>query len=65
MIDSYGGHLVSCEFHNQNPRDASTGRGYSYFNLWYIMSVGCPGPPDQTKNDTDLKLGRHTPVDHI
>ena len=23
------------------------------------------GPPDQTKNYTDLKLGSHTPLDHI
>ena len=25
----------------------------------------CTGPPGQMKNDTDLKFGRHTPLDHI
>ena len=25
----------------------------------------CFSPPDQTKNDTDLKIGTHTVLDHI
>ena len=29
------------------------------------LCVGCTGPPGQTKNDTDLKFGTHTPLDHI
>ena len=25
----------------------------------------CVAPPGHTKNDTDLKFGTHTPLDHI
>ena len=30
-----------------------------------IYVCNCVMPPGQTKNDTDLKFGTHTPLDHI
>ena len=44
------------------------GWGYSYFHLFMCECIYlfiCVAPPGQTKNDTDLKLGRHTPIDLI
>ena len=38
----------------------AAGRGYSFIHLWMCLWV-CTGPPGQTKNDTDLKLGNKQP----
>ena len=35
-----------------------------YLGLWAGVPRGMQ-PPDQTKNDTDLKFGTHTSLDHI
>ena len=35
-----------------------------YPGLWVGVSMGMR-PPDQPKNDTDLKFGTHTFLDHI
>ena len=44
----------------------AAGRGYSYFHLHVCVRIYlCVKPPGQTKNDTDLKFGTHTPLDHI
>ena len=42
---------------------------FSYVWLYKIVLCVCVcmgvTPPDQTKNDRDLKFGTHTPLDHI
>ena len=45
----------------------AAGRGYSPFHLLYVCMYLfiCVTPPGQTENDTDLKFGTHTPLDHI
>ena len=56
---------------NQNPCEASS-RSRIFLNslvyvcvYTYIYVCNCVTPPGQTKNDTDLKFGTHTPVDLI
>ena len=48
----------------QNPREASSsGTRIFIFSLVNVSWV-CPETPGQTKNDTDLKFGTHTPLPH-
>ena len=49
---------------HQNPRKASSRSRIFLFSLVNV-SVGCTGPPGYTKNNTDLKFGTNTPLDHI
>ena len=41
------------------------GGGFRIFIFDFVCLWVCTGPPDQMKNDTDLKFGTHTPLDHI
>jgi len=41
------------------------GSVFSLIHLYICGSVTLLVCPDQTKNDTDLKFGTHTPLDHI
>ena len=55
---------------NQNPREASSRSRIFLILLVYVCKLFmgvfmCVTPPDQTKNDTDLKFGKHTPKDLI
>ena len=50
----------------------AAGREYSYFHLYMrvcmylcVYLFMCVTPPGQTENDTDLKFGTHTPLDHF
>ena len=50
---------ISC----QNPREASSRSRIFLISLVFVCI--CVTPPGQTKNDTDLKFGTHTPIDLI
>ena len=56
------------DFHNENPRDASSRSRIFLISLLYVcMSLFiceffCVAPPGQTKSDTDLKFSTHTPI---
>ena len=55
-------------FHNQNPREASSRRQYSYVHLYicvFVYVFMCVTSPGHTNKDTDLKFGTHTPIDLI
>ena len=51
----------------KNPREGSSRSRIFLFSLVYvcIRVVICVMPPGETKNDTELKFGTHTPLDHI
>ena len=51
----------------QNPREANSRSRIFLISLEYvcIYLCMCDTSPDQTKNDTDLKFGTHTPIDLI
>ena len=55
----------------QNPREASSRSRILLISLVYvcicvfIYLCNCVTPPSQTKKDTDLKFGTHTPIDLI
>ena len=48
---------------NQNPREASS-RSRIFLNSLVYLCM-CVTSPGQTKNDTDLKFGTHTPIDYL
>ena len=53
---------------NRNPRDEG-GVRFIFFACIYaglhVCLWDCTLPPDQTKNNRDLKFDTHTPLDHI
>ena len=52
-------------YYNQNQHEASSRSRTFLMSLVYvcIYLFICVTSPDQAKNDTDLKIGTHTPID--
>ena len=48
---------------NRNPREASNRSRIFLYSLVYVCM--CVTPTGQTKNDTGLNFGTHTPLNHI
>ena len=59
--------LFLCLFKNQNPREASSRSRIFLISLVYVFIYicMCVTSPGQTKNETYLKFGTHTPIDLI
>ena len=60
VISPKSKHIIFIKIHVKR----AAGREYYYFHLYMYLFI-CVTPPGQTKKNTDLEFGTHTPLAYV